>query len=137
MVFHHKTSIMKNQFSRAWLYIALIVTLLSSCGRDAKKEIAKTWQLSDIETETELTDSLKEAILLSSTFQFTEDGRYTTSGGIGADQGTYTLDEEGETLSTISSAGRNSDVYSIKDLDEDKLVLFSNGRTITLTAIKP
>jgi hypothetical protein len=128
---------MKNYISRAWLYMAIIITLLSSCGRDTKKEIAKTWQLSDIKTETELTDSLKEAILLSSTFQFTEDGHYTTSGGFGADQGTYTLDEEGKTLSTISSAGRNSDVYTIKDLDDDKLVLFSNGRTITLTAVKP
>ena len=128
---------MKNYISKAGLCISIIATLLSSCSRDVKEEIAKKWQLSDIETETKLTDSLKDAILLSSTFQFTEDGHYTTSGGIGADQGTYTLDKEGKTLSTISSTGRNSDVYTIKDLDDDKLVLFSNGRTITLSAVRP
>jgi hypothetical protein len=128
---------MKNYISKAGLCMFIIATLLSSCSRDVKEEIAKKWQLSDIETENKLTDSLKDAILLSSTFQFTEDGHYTTSGGIGADQGSYTLDKEGKTLSTISSAGRNSDVYTIKDLDDDKLILFSNGRTITLSAVRP
>lgn len=120
-----------------FLSICLTVWLLSACGHDPKDDISKTWQVSDIETETELVDSIKNAMLLSSTMQFTEDGHYTTSGGIGADQGTYTLDEAGKTLSTISSAGKNSDVYTIEDLDKDKLVLSRKGSTITCTAVKP
>lgn len=117
------------------LLLALIVCLLISCSQDRRAALAKTWQVSDIETEDELDDSIKHAMLLSSTLKFTEDGQYTSSGGIGADQGTYTLDEEGRTLSTISSAGRSSDVYTIEDLEKDKLVLKRNGTTITCTAI--
>lgn len=115
----------------------MVASLLFSCKRDTKEEIAKTWQLNNIQTETELVDSVKKSILLSSTFQFTEDGHYTSSGGIGADQGTYTIDEDGKTLSTISSAGRNSDVYTIKDLDKDKLVLYSRGTTLNFSAVEP
>ncbi|MBC8053710.1 MAG: lipocalin family protein [Sphingobacteriaceae bacterium] len=118
------------------LSLALISVAAISCSRDKKEELAKTWQVSDIETETELVDSIKNAMLLSSTMQFTEDGHYTTSGGIGADQGTYTLDEEGKTLSTISLAGRNSDVYTIEELDKEKLVLSRKGSTITCKAVK-
>jgi hypothetical protein len=115
--------------------LLLIGCIVIACGQDKKEAIAKTWQVSDIETETDLVDSIKNAMLLSSTMQFTEDGHYTTSGGIGADQGTYTLDEEGKTLSTISSAGKNSDVYTIDDLDKEKLVLSRKGTTITCTAV--
>jgi hypothetical protein len=117
------------------LFCALLTgVLLSSCG-NKENDLVKTWQVSDIDTETELADSIKSAMLLSSTLQFTEDGRYTSSGGIGADQGTYTLDKEGKTLSTISSAGRNSDVYTIEKLNKEKLVLVRNGTTITCSAI--
>ncbi|MBC7912700.1 MAG: hypothetical protein H7Y07_01120 [Pyrinomonadaceae bacterium] len=119
------------------LFASILICSLAACGGDKKNELAKTWLVSDIETETKLVDSVKSAMLLSSTMQFTEDGHYTSSGGIGADQGTYTLDEKGETLSTISSAGRNSDVYIIEDLDKEKLVLNRNGTTITCTVAKP
>lgn len=112
----------------------LTVVFLPSCG-NKKNDLVKTWQVSDIDTETDLADSIKTAMLSNSTFQFTEDGHYTSSGGIGADQGTYTLDEEGKTLSTISSAGRNSDVYTIEKLNDEKLVLDRNGTTISCTAI--
>ncbi|MEJ6979139.1 lipocalin family protein [Pedobacter sp. P351] len=127
---------MKNKI-KVFLSFIVFVSFMYSCGQDTKNEIAKTWQLNDIETETKLVDSIKRAILLSSTFQFSEDGHYTSSGGIGADQGTYTLDKEGKILSTISSAGRNSDVYTIKDLDKDKLVLSSRGTTLNFSAVKP
>ncbi len=120
-------------------YLIIISTLIClffiSCGTDTSEALAKTWQVSDIETETDLADSVKTAMLLSSTMQFTKDGKYTFSGGIGADQGTYSLDENGKTLSTISTAGKNSDVYLIEDLDSDKLVLNKNGTKITCKAL--
>jgi hypothetical protein len=117
------------------IILLAVVCLFSSCGTDTSEVIAKTWQVSDIETETDLADSVKTAILLSSTMQFTKDGKYTSSGGIGVDQGTYTLDENGKTLSTISTAGKNSDVYLIEDIDNDELVLNKNGTRITCKAL--
>ncbi|MFD2164431.1 hypothetical protein ACFSJU_18645 [Paradesertivirga mongoliensis] len=117
------------------LLLTIPVCLIMACSHDKKEDLARTWQVSDIETEAELADSIKNAMLLSSTMQFTDDGHYTTSGGIGADQGTYTLDEEGKTLSTISLAGRNSDVYTIEDLDDEKLILSRKGTTIICKAV--
>ncbi|MBC7916155.1 MAG: hypothetical protein H7Y07_18780 [Pyrinomonadaceae bacterium] len=119
------------------LFVLSIIFIIAACSHDKKDELIKTWQVSDIETETDLVDSIKRAMLLSSTMQFTEDGHYTSSGGIGADQGTFTLDKEGKTLSTISTAGRSSDVYTINDLDSDKLVLVRGQTKITLNAVKP
>lgn len=118
-------------------FSTILVCFLVSCGGNAKKDLATTWQLSDYEIKGDQNDSVKNAMLLGSTIRFTEDGHYTSSGGIGADQGTYTLDEEGKTLSTISSAGKKSNVYTIDDLDTEKLVLSSGGTTITCTAITP
>ncbi|HEY0054453.1 MAG TPA: lipocalin family protein [Pedobacter sp.] len=118
-----------------FILTTIICSFLISCGTDTSEALSKTWQVSDIETETDLADSVKSAMLLSSTMQFTKDGKYTTSGGIGADQGTYSLDENGKTLSTISTAGKNSDVYLIEDLDSDKLVLNKNGTKITCKAL--
>ena len=117
------------------IFSAIACLLFASCGPDTDDALAKTWQVSDIETENELADTIKTAMLLSSTIQFTKDGKYTSSGGIGADQGTYTLDENGKTLSTISTAGKKSDVYLIEDIDSDKLVLNKNGTKITCKAL--
>ena len=121
------------------LILILAAFFIIACGgnKNKKETLAKAWQVSDIQTESEIADSVKNAMLLSSTLKFTEEGHYTASGGIGADQGTYTLDEEGKILSTISSAGKNSNVYTIEDLEENKLVLKNNGTTIICSAITP
>jgi hypothetical protein len=75
-------------------------------------------------------------MLANSEMVFTEEGRYRSSGGIGVDEGTYTLDKDEKNLSTISSAGKGSSVYVIKELDEDELVLTNNGNTVTCKAKK-
>jgi hypothetical protein len=114
-----------------YLYVSFLILLVTACGGDKKESLARTWQVSNIETESELVDSVKNAMLMSSTLQFTENGEYLSSGGIGVDQGTYTIDEDGKTLSTVSSAGRNDAVYTIEELDEDELVLTTRGTTFT------
>jgi hypothetical protein len=120
--------------------VFLICTLYSfvavSCGGDNEKQLVKSWQVSDIETSTDLPDSIKQQMIAGSQMIFTKDGKYTSSGGIGVDQGTYTLDKDNKNLSTISAAGRNNSVYTIEKLSDDKLVLTTNGNTVTLTAKK-
>ena len=116
--------------------VTFISILFSSCQSDVRKELAKTWRVTDIKTEFDLADTMKEAMLLSSTMQFTTDGQYTTSGGIGADQGNYTLDEDGKTLSTISAVGGNSAVFVIEDLSEKEMVIVKNGTTYTCASVE-
>ncbi len=114
---------------------AMFCLVLFACGKkDA--ELANTWQVAGIETETDLPDSLRNAMIANSKMVFTKDGSYTTSGGIGADQGTYTLDENVKNLSTVSSAGKSSEVYSISKLDKDNLILINKGNTVTCIAVK-
>ncbi len=118
------------------ILLALVGFVLVSCGKNQAKQLVKTWQVSDIKTETELADSVRTQMLLGSQLSFTEDGKYTASGGIGADQGTYTLDKDGKILSTISQAGKSNSVYTIDKLSDNELVITNNGNTLTCTAIK-
>jgi len=119
---------------RRLLFIPLALFFFASCSSNAKKELVGTWRISEIETSTKLPDSVKNAMLMNAQMQFTEDGKYSSSGGVGVDQGTYTVDEEGKNLSTISQAGRNNEVYTIEKLNDKKLVLKTHGTTVTMEA---
>lgn len=110
--------------------------MLIACKQNANKQLAKTWQVSDIKTAVKLPDSLKTKMLNGSQMIFTADGHYNTAGGIGVDQGTYTLDKDNKNLSTISSAGKTNQVYTIDDLSDTELVLKNSGNTVTCTTTK-
>ncbi len=114
----------------------LLGLFLISCGGKKADDLAKTWQVTAIETESDLPDSLRNAMIANSKLAFTKDGGYTTTGGIGADQGTYTLDEDVKILSTVSTAGKSSEVYTISKLDKDNLTLINRGNTVTCIAVK-
>lgn len=121
---------------RVFSISVLVCLLLFSCGGKKGADLANTWQVTSIETEADLPDSLKNAMIANSKMVFTKDGAYTTTGGIGADQGTYTLDEEVKNLSTVSTAGKSSEVYTISKLDKDNLILINKGNTVTCIAVK-
>lgn len=106
-----------------------------ACGKNPQDELAKTWQVNGIETATKLPESVKNAMMANATLTFTKDGKYTTTGGIGVDQGTYVLDKDGKSLSTTSSIGKSDEVYGIKKLDKDNLVLTNKGNTVKCIAI--
>ena len=112
----------------------IVCLMITSCGKSHQKQLAKTWQITNIETATAIPDSVKNQIIAGSQMAFTDDGKYTASGGIGADQGTYTLDKEGKNLSTISQAGKSNSVYVIEKLSDNELVLNNNGNTVTCAA---
>lgn len=118
--------------------VALVVFgfMLVACKQNATKQLAKTWQVSNIETAVKLQDSIKTKMLAGSQMVFTKDGNYNTTGGIGVDQGTYTLDKDNKNLSTISEAGKSNQVYNIDKLSDTELVLKNSGNTVTCTTIK-
>lgn len=120
------------------IYFGILILgfMLVACKQNATKQIAKTWQVSDIKTSVRLPDSLKTKMLYGSQMVFTTDGHYSTAGGIGVDQGTYTIDKDNKDLSTISAAGKSNQVYTIDELSDTKLVLKYSGNTVTCTAVK-
>lgn len=124
------------KFKNSISMLCILGFILASCGKNHQKQLAKTWQVSNVETSTALPDSVKAQMLAGSEMSFTSDGHYTSSGGIGADRGTYTLDKEGKNLSTISEAGKSNSVYTIEKLSDDELILKNNGNTLTCIAKK-
>lgn len=124
------------KIKQSFAAIILLGFMLIACKQNANKQLAKTWQVSDIKTVVKLPDSLKTKMLNGSQMIFTADGHYNTIGGIGVDQGTYTLDKDNKNLSTISSAGKTNQVYTIDDLSDTKLVLKNSGNTVTCTTTK-
>jgi hypothetical protein len=106
-----------------------------ACGSKPEDALVRTWQVNGIKTQIDLPQSVKNDMMANSKMMFTKDGKYSTTGGIGADQGTYTLDKEGKGLATTSGTGKSNEIYVIKKLDKDNLVLTNKGNTITCIAI--
>jgi hypothetical protein len=125
---------MKN-IKKQLMVCLFISAAMFSCGKKPQEQLAKTWQVNAVETETKLPESVKNAIIANSKMTFTKDGKYTTTGGIGADQGTYVLDESGKNISTTSTAGKSNEQYVIKKLDNDNLELTNKGNTVTCSAV--
>jgi hypothetical protein len=113
----------------------IICLLMVACGSKPEEALIKTWQVNGIKTAVDLPQSVKNDMIANSKMTFTKDGKYSTTGGIGADQGTYALDKDGKNLSTTSGAGKSNEVYVIEKLDKDNLVLTNKGNKITCIAI--
>ncbi|WP_462264260.1 hypothetical protein [Mucilaginibacter sp.] len=127
---------MKNINKLLSVGLLFMMVLIVSCGKKPKEQIVQTWQVNGIKTETKLPEAVKNSMIANSKMTFTKDGQYTTTGGIGADAGTYVLDEDGKNLSTTSTAGKASSAYTIDKLDNDNLVLTNQGNTVTCIAVK-
>lgn len=121
---------------RSLLILFIVGTALASCGKKSTDQLVNTWQVTKIDTKAKLPESVKNAMMADAKMIFTKDGHYTTTGGIGADEGTYTLDKDGKTLSTVSAAGKGTAVYSIDDLSDEQLKLTNQGNTVTCMAVK-
>lgn len=114
------------------LCLCLTLLVFASCAKKSTDKIAGNWTVTNIETSTQLADSTQMELMSGSKMNFTKDGKYTTSGGIGADEGTYTIDKDDKNLTTTSSAGRSNANYEIQKLTENELVLSNNGNTVHL-----
>ncbi|RYE23267.1 MAG: hypothetical protein EOP45_07045 [Sphingobacteriaceae bacterium] len=125
-----------NRVKRLLAMTAILGFMLVACKQNTTKQLAKTWTVSDIVTVTDLPDSVKTKMLAGSQMVFTADGKYSTAGGIGVDQGSYTLDKENKNLSTTSEAGKTNQVYAIDKLSDTELVLKNSGNTVSCTSTK-
>jgi hypothetical protein len=118
---------------KALFSAAIVALLIASCGKKPQDLLsAKTWKATslDVKGSTPLSDSLKNAIMSTSSFQFMKDGSYVVNMGR-EDKGTYTLDKEGKTMTTKSTNGGSDGSYTIVELTADKLVMEDNTAKIT------
>lgn len=136
MLFPKLNILNMKKIKQSFVAITIFGFMLVACKQNTTKQLAKTWRVSNIETSEKLPDSLKTKLLAGSQIIFTEDGHYNTSGGIGVDQGTFTIDKDNKNLSTISEAGKSNDVYTIDKLSDTELILKNKGNTVTYTSTK-
>ena len=107
--------------------------LFIGCKEKPKDLIVKKWRVTDISVPGQvLPDSIKNNIK-QGTMEFTKDGKLNLTGmGMGGDKsGTYTLSEDGKTLTVVTNGQPEvSDV----ELSKTKLTIHDKANGSTLTA---
>jgi hypothetical protein len=115
------------------LFIASSVFI--SCNNSKPKDlIVKKWRVTDISVPGQvLPDSVKNSIK-QGTMEFTKDGKLALTGmGMGGDKsGTYTLSEDGKTLTVVTNG--QTEVNDVTELSKSKLIIHDKTNSSTLTA---
>jgi flagellar basal body rod protein FlgG len=117
----------------------IVLLLLTSfvfigCKDKPKDLLVKKWRVTDISIPGQvLPDSIKNNIK-QGTMEFTKDGKLSLTGmGMGGDKsGTYTLSEDGKTLTVVTNG--QSEVNDVTELSKSKLVIHDKANNSTLTA---
>ena len=117
------------------IFLLLIVSVVFiSCKSNKPKDlIVNKWRITDMTTAGEqMPDSLK-AKMMQGTMEFTKDGKIMLT-GMGDDQsGTYTLSDDGKTLTVTVSGHPETD--DVNELSSSKLVITDKAQGGKLTAV--
>ena len=131
----------------SYLLISLLfISFLFSCTKSPSELIVGEWKISDIKTSEEIPEDQKEMYkqimddMISSTkIVFKKDGVYEQSIAEEANDGTWTISEDGKTLTLIDENGKKEPA-TIVELTENKLVVVNEldqtKNTITWEKVK-
>lgn len=114
-----------------FLFAGIVVV---GCNSGKPKDlIINKWKISDINIpNTPMPDSIKQE-LMKGTMEFTKDGTMSLT-GMGNDQsGTYSVSEDGKTLTTVSNG--KTEASEINELTKTKLVITDKTNGAKLTAV--
>ena len=118
--------------------IGVMILVLSACKTNPKDALARKWKITDMSSPM-INAEMKAAVLSeNNTIEFTKDGKYVAwSKGAENDKGSYTLSEDSKTLTTTGATGGQSQVITIKELTDDKMVGDMQGKmTVTFEPSK-
>ncbi|MFT5779620.1 MAG: hypothetical protein ACI837_002579 [Crocinitomicaceae bacterium] len=107
---------------------AILALTLTSCG--GGDTVVGTWQLESVTGE-ELTDSEKEA-----TMTFNEDGTCEQKRGDRVRKATWTMAEDGKSLTLVKEDGGEEEVMESVTLTADKLSFKERDEMVTLKRVK-
>lgn len=113
--------------------VLLSASIFISCKSSKPKDlIVNKWRIIDVSVPgMTMPDSIKNQ-LMQGTMEFTKDGKLLLS-GMGNDQsGTYTISDDGKTLTVVSN-GR-TETNKIDELTKSKLVITDNTNGSKLSA---
>lgn len=128
----------KMKFSKL-LLTALVIggTFLASCKSKGPKDfIVNKWKITDVSggEAAQMSDSLKKVFISSAVMDFQKDGKYSRTAMGETENGTYSLSEDGKSLTTTPESGKNVETVKVEELSKNKLVLSMEGTKMTCEA---
>ena len=107
-----------------------------SCKGKPKDMIVNKWKMTDMTggVVASMPDSAKKSLLAKMSIEFTKDGKYMTAGDGPIDNGTYTVAEDGKSVTITSEKSGKPESNDIEEISKSKLVLLdkSSGTKVTL-----
>ena len=108
----------------ALVLLVAIVALASCKSKSAKELIVNKWKVTNIDgAPSDMTDSMKNVVYATATMEFTRDGKFISTGMGPAKNGTYSLSNDGKTLSTTDDGSTIADVLNVEEISDSKLIV--------------
>ena len=101
------------------------VAMVSCKSKTAKDLIVNKWKVTNISGSqaAQMSDSVKTQIYSTATMEFTKDGKFVSAGMGPTKGGTYSLSEDGKTLTTTDEGSSTPDILAIDEISKDKMVV--------------
>ena len=108
----------------ASVLLLALVAMVSCKSKSAKELIVNKWKVTNIDgAPADMTDSMKNVVYASATMEFTKDGKFISSGMGPSKSGTYSLSDDGKTLSTTDEGSTIADVLTVEEISDNKMVV--------------
>ena len=131
------------KLSKLLTLVLLVSTVMIACKGKAPKElIVNKWKLTAVSDEkadssSKMPESAKKEMIGKVSIEMTKDGQCIMQGvGDTPETGTYTLSDDGKTLSLTEKGASKADVMGIDELTESKLVMTDEKGKIQMTFSK-
>lgn len=118
-----------------FLFLLFAAAAFVGCKSKPKDLLVNKWKITDMTMPGQvMPDSIKNSIS-QGTLEFTNDGKMSLTGmATGGDQsGTYTLSDDGKTLTVISNG--KSEMNDVTELSKSKLMISDKTTGSTLSAV--
>ena len=108
----------------ASVLLVAIVAMVSCKSKSAKELIVNKWKVTNIDgAPSDMTDSMKNVVYATATMEFTKDGKFISSGMGPSKNGSYSLSDDGKTLSTTDEGSTIADVLTVEEISDSKMVV--------------
>ena len=101
------------------------ITMVSCKNKSPKELIVNKWKVTSISgtQATAMPDSVKTQIYSSAVMEFTKDGKFMTTGFGSSKGGTYSVSDDGKTLTSTDDGSSTPDILSILEISKDKMII--------------
>ena len=114
------------KFTKLFRLFLLVTTIsMVSCkSKSAKELIVNKWKVTNIEEAgSGMSDSIKNVIYATATMEFTNDGKFISSGMGPTKNGSYTISDDGKTLTSTDEGSTTPDILTIEEISSGKMII--------------